>query len=402
MIKFQDFKIFIIACILLSYIAAPVVLFLFLDDNHLVRLTYCLIFFLFLLFITEVFFYMFTLIFSKNKSNLNFFYKNDDIYFTAHPYLPYVMKKNMAFTNRVKADYQNLEFDYYFPSLTTNNLGFANGIDGSRKVEIKKNKTTFRINCLGASTTGNYLEFDKKIYSYPSLLEDLISKEFKDKKVEVNNFGQGGYNSTEILINFLYKVLPTEPDIVILYIGYNDIRSYLTKNFSFDYSNSRKKINFSEWKIKIHKYLPNLNLKFYSYLIKKISIRNSLLEAVSFGELDIDQSPKDGLEVFRQNIESIITICKNKNIKLILSTFCTNPNKVDKNNLINQKFLEIVNLENQVIKSLSKTFSCDIVDNQSLISKENKFFVDGIHFSHLGMEKLSNNFYNKIYKYLEN
>ena len=50
----------------------------------------------------------------------------------------------------------------------------------------------------------------------------------------------GGYNSTEVLINFLFKVLHTNPDMIILYIRHNDSRSYLTKNFKNDYSHLKK------------------------------------------------------------------------------------------------------------------------------------------------------------------
>ncbi len=397
----KKYKTIIILIFLLSYILIPISLFCLLEGKIITRLLYSLLIFLALVLVSEFIFNILNNKFFNKKLKFDKSFRKDDIYFTSHPYLPYEMKKNMSFTNKAKANYKNLKFDYYFPSLSTNNLGFANGIDGSREVKIQKEKDIFRINCLGGSTTGNYLEYKDVVYSYPLLLEKLIHDNNGDKKVEVNNFGQGGYNSAEVLINFLFKVLHTNPDMIILYIGYNDIRSYLTKNFKNDYSHFRKNIDLSNLGFFLNNHLPNINLNFYKYLLQKLSVRNSLLDVVSKGELDVNQNPKKGLQVFKNNLESIITICKAKNITLILSSFCKNENKVDNENFLGQKFLEIVDQENKIIKELSKKHNCDFVDNENLIEKNDENFVDSIHFSHLGMEKIAKNFFKKVKIYLD-
>ena len=398
----KKYKTIIILFFLLSYIFIPISLFCLLEGKIIIRLLYSMLAFLLLIIGSEFIFNILNNKFFNKKLKFDKNFRKDDIYFTSHPYLPFEMKKNMPLTNKVKADYKNYEFDYYFPSLSSNNLGFANGTDGSRAVKIPKERDIFRINCLGGSTTGNYLEYKNAVYSYPLLLEQLIKNSFGNKKIEVNNFGQGGYNSSEVLINFLFKVLHTNPDMIILYLGYNDIRPYLTKNFKNDYSHSRQNIDLSNLGFFLNNYLPNINLNFYKYLLQKLSIRNSLLDVVSKGELDINQNPEKGLQVFKNNLENIITICKSKNITLILSSFCKNENKVDKENFVGQKFLEIVNQENKIIKELSIKYSCDFVDNENLIEKNDENFVDSIHFSHLGMEKLAKNFFNKINTYLKN
>ena len=77
-----------------------------------------------------------------------------------------------------------------------------NGINGDRDVVIPKPRDIIRINCIGSSTTQNYLTINNTNYSYPLELEKILSKKF-NKKIEVNNFGQGGYNSADILVRFL-------------------------------------------------------------------------------------------------------------------------------------------------------------------------------------------------------
>ena len=121
---------------------------------------------------------------------------------------------------------------------------------------------------------------------------------------------------------------------------------------------------------------------------------------MSCGEIDINQNPNEGLYVFRSNIEHIITLCKEKNIILILSSFCKNENKVEKNNSLGRKFLEIVDIENKIIRDLSIKHNCEFIDNERMIEKNDDNFVDSIHFSHLGMTKLAENFFDRIKKYL--
>ena len=71
-----------------------------------------------------------------------------------HPYLSYVMKKNFEISKSEKLEYLYHK-DFYTANLTTNNFGFLNGIKGSRNLKIPKPRNLIRINCLGASTTGN-------------------------------------------------------------------------------------------------------------------------------------------------------------------------------------------------------------------------------------------------------
>ena len=45
--------------------------------------------------------------------------------------------------------------------------------------------------------------------------------------------------------------------------------------------------------------------------------------------------------------------------------------------------------KNEIIEELAKFNNVDMVDNYNLIPKEDKYFVDSIHFSHNGMELLA-------------
>ena len=76
---------------------------------------------------------------------------------------------------------------------------------------------------------------NEEIYSYPLELEKIL-KSKKNKNIEVNNCGSGGYTSSDLLVRTLLQNLDTDPDIIIFYHAYNDIKSYLTPGYSSDYS----------------------------------------------------------------------------------------------------------------------------------------------------------------------
>ena len=50
------------------------------------------------------------------------------------------------------------------------------------------------------------------------------------------------------------------------------------------------------------------------------------------------------------------------------------------------------------MKELSKKFKCDFVNQDNLIPKSKKYFVDSIHFTPSGMKELSKNFGKVILK----
>lgn len=79
----------------------------------------------------------------------------------------------------------------------------------------------FRIACLGGSTTYTSAVHDHR-RSFPSLLEaDLARRGYRN--VRVINAGLPGWTSYETLVNFQFRVLDLEPDLIIVYHAINDL-----------------------------------------------------------------------------------------------------------------------------------------------------------------------------------
>ncbi len=316
-----------------------------------------------------------------------------------HPYLPYIYKKKFKRENDIKEINYPLRNNVGIPKLTTNNLGHYNGENGDREILIPKPENLIRINCLGGSTTGNYVKDKDRSYSYPLELERIL-KNNTQKEVEVNNCGQGGYNSADIFVRYALQGINTKPDYIIIYHAYNDVRSYLTPGFSSDYSHSIKNLGEVYWKYYLGSKLPNLPINFINYLTNKFLFffdeRSTILEAIAKNTIDIDRDYSLGLKTYERNIQYIIDLSLNNNIKVILSTFCFYLYSEIKDDPLHRLYQKIISEENEVMKNLAKKNNLILVDASSLIPRENSNFLDSAHFTSKGMTLLAQCFAKKI------
>jgi lysophospholipase L1-like esterase len=98
---------------------------------------------------------------------------------------------------------------------TINALGFR-GPD----FEPRKPVGTFRVVCLGESSTFGFHNADAE--TYPYLLHQLFESQPRAMKVEVINAGFPYYNSDSILSLVQSEILSYDPDLLTIYGAYND------------------------------------------------------------------------------------------------------------------------------------------------------------------------------------
>ena len=321
------------------------------------------------------------------------------IAYKPHPYVPFILKKKLKRIHGASASNYPLNKHLKFPELISNNMGHYNGENGDRDVLIPKPKDLIRINCLGGSTTANYIKDEDSNCSYPLELERILKKKF-NKKIEVNNFGQGGYNSADLLVRFSLQNIDTKPDYVIIYHAYNDIRAYLSPNFSSDYSHSRKNLGEVYWKFYLGSRLPNIPINFINYLTNKflfpLEERSTILEVIEKKKVNIKQDYSQGLQTYERNIQHVIDLCKNNNIKVILGTFCFYFYSKIKDDPLHKLYNKIVSEENEIMKKLANKNNLTLVDTSNIIPREDIYFVDSSHFTPAGMSLLAKCFAEKI------
>ena len=102
-----------------------------------------------------------------------------------------------------------------------NSLGFR-----GEEPTVAKAPGRFRIVCVGGSST-----YDTEIPdwrdAYPVQLERILRETHGRENVEVLNCGIPGYTSFESLINLEMRVLPLQPDLVVVYHAVNDVHARL-------------------------------------------------------------------------------------------------------------------------------------------------------------------------------
>ncbi|HKI79750.1 MAG TPA: SGNH/GDSL hydrolase family protein [Ignavibacteriaceae bacterium] len=133
-----------------------------------------------------------------------------------------------------------------------------------------KDKEVIRIALVGDSyVEGNYL-FDRQHYRY--LLEKKLSM-LIDKKVEVLNFGVGGYNLRDIYINFKKRVLEYNPNIVIIFIREgNFLQKDANPGPNLELKNGSLKIEYK------YKNTKQYKLRMEFQLLREYSIGNLIKE----------------------------------------------------------------------------------------------------------------------------
>jgi len=170
-----------------------------------------------------------------------------------------------------------------------------------KEYSIKKPKNTFRILCLGDSSTF--------FGSYHSLLEDNLNNDFISQHThfEIINAGVTGYTSYQGLCMYKYKGARYSPDIVTFYFGINDPikRFYLS-----DKEILQEKIPAI---VKIIKNRFLLKLESYR-LIRKFINNISKKEKISWRE----NVPRVSLSDFRENVLNLRRLCEQNGALLII------------------------------------------------------------------------------------
>jgi lysophospholipase L1-like esterase len=106
---------------------------------------------------------------------------------------------------------------------------------GYRGPEIVRPKPegTFRIVALGGSTTYGF-GLKNEDEPWPAQLQRILRDKYGYTQVEVVNAGVQSYSTWETLVNFEFRVLDLDPDLVIVYHATNDITARLVDPHYYD------------------------------------------------------------------------------------------------------------------------------------------------------------------------
>ena len=300
-----------------------------------------------------------------------------------------------------------------FTKLAHNSVHFKNNI-GFRGENWETNSKRLKILFIGGSTTECFYVDEKK--NWPLVIAQKLGTEFL-----VNNAGLNGHSTVGHIALLKDYANDIKPNVAFFLIGINDLA--LTENGSNQFD--EKMINNSIEKkiLKLEEYSRVLNLihSFYrSYQAYKLGISDNVewkLKETKNPSFLSDEEWKsiklnhENSQInYKKRILEIIDICKSNNIKPV---FITQPllfgegkdpsTSLDLQNYFVYKmkgyqYFEKLQLYNKTLIGTCISENISFIDLAMKLPKDSKYFIDDMHFSDEGCEKVSEIVYNEIGK----
>ena len=293
-----------------------------------------------------------------------------------------------------------------------NSLGFR-----GEDFPIRKPAGTFRIAAVGGSTTYSIDVQDYRL-SYPQLLEERLHADGFDY-VEVVNAGSTAYSSHQNLMNLQFRVLPLQPDLIILYQGFNDITERLVYPSSrylgdrsgstrplirdihmpdaVEYSAALRILGIRLGRTRSHMALDwHIHSRPGSFYGKEFERQYSrgiypegIFSQVSAAEMLVDNPPV----FFEQNLRSIVAILARDNVNLLLVTMVLDDDFHESSGISKNIFYtsdEIVRAmaeHNDVTRGIASSTATPIFDMAAVFPDDAALFTDGLHMNEAGNRK---------------
>jgi tetratricopeptide (TPR) repeat protein len=187
----------------------------------------------------------------------------------------------------------------------------------------KKDSNTFRIFCLGGSTTAGF-PYEMNV-PFPQQLEFQLQREQPDKNFEVINLGLSAVNSFTVW-DWLPEVLENEPDLLILYMGHNEFYGAYGTGSTLSAGNNGTLTRFMLRVQKIH--LIQMLKKLVAIVTPDAGVNsNQTLMEKMIGNRNI---PPDSelrpitYKNYAKNLDLILNKCKQHKTAVIISNLVSN------------------------------------------------------------------------------
>lgn len=227
------------------------------------------------------------------------------------------------------------------PEVTTKDLEF-------------KEPGMIRIICIGDSTTAGYHLLPKGC-SFPEQMEKILRAKYGNR-IEVKNFGVGGYTSYQGLVFLKKYILSYKPDVIIVKFGAND---------------SSQALPLPDKEVKVSSGAERMDKLFrWSRIYQLIWFLKTIRINKYYFQHERELPRRVSLEDFKKNLSSIVDISSRHNIDVV---FVTTPT-LDPQALVlkyNQTTREVSRFKNVPLADMAKEFEKIKGD------KENLFYTVG-------------------------
>lgn len=254
---------------------------------------------------------------------------------------------------------------------------------------LEKPQGMYRIVVFGGSTTENMSAFRASGTHYPGELQKELRK--TNPNVEVISVGYSAYATPHTLILLSLDVISWQPDLIVVSHNINDLLVSYWPNFVPDYANKYSHPFYTK--------APSLLSRSRLWLRINWRLPKTFpaIQRKPYGPIPI------GLETFKRNLRSIISVAKTNGIEVILGTqplmeaeefFLRHMRAKPYNDVIvyptHPEFVRHHRLFNDTILDVAKSEGVHGVENRGVLQPED--FIDFVHYAPSGVRKLAKNY----------
>ncbi len=255
---------------------------------------------------------------------------------------------------------------------------------------IHEKSQSYRIVCIGDSTTYGIGASDRDEFSYPSQLQKILDNNIPDKRYEVINLGIPGINSSQTLNRYTGNISELRPDTVIMMVGINDPWNFEESTiFKYYDMNFMKKLNAQAELMLSHlKVYQFFRLLYVSSALRDMEVpafdKEGKRRAVEFFNDDPGKS-KAFIDALVNNIAELKRISENNHINIVFMKYHT----------VGWGRPEVL------IHNTYSQLKVPVVDNESMFRQAlqrglNVFGSDRWHPGDLGYRLIARNVFNKL------
>lgn len=267
---------------------------------------------------------------------------------------------------------------------------------------------------MGGSTTECLYVDELKRFPY---LAGRMIEETTGEKINSFNSGVSGNNSLHSINIFINKILPSEPDVVVLMHNINDVTALILDRTYWSQRPSKGPIQPSYIKedqsllygfyLALSRMLPNIIKELNKYTnLESLLLDDSneiKMRAINLlGGNKLLVSRDEIITAFEKNLRLFIAACKIYKVQLVLMTqanrFLDKPDDVVARNIF--KFGETYGIEyldykkiyddvNQVIRNVSADEGVILIDLAEMVPQTSEYMYDPVHFNNYGSEFVS-------------
>ncbi len=322
------------------------------------------------------------------------------------------------FRNPLRLELFVLPFRGFGPQL------YQSGPGGERLIANRLGETfpyekpagTFRIVCLGGSTTENANAMRHFGVHYPGELAKKLKAARPEAKIEVINQGFAGYTTPHLLILLALDVLSWNPDLLIVSENVNDLLTAYFPGFVPDYSHKFGTRYYVRNLELLENFTP-LNLlcqHFQLYWIVKDRLArlagpetppDTTIRTRSYGP----EPPAEARAVFVRNLRSLVALARENGIPVILGTQPLEPSREywlrhmaykPYNELavypLQEEFVAHHQSYNRALREVAAATGSPLVDNERIFGGRRELFVDFVHYTAAGVDRLATDYADHI------